>query len=45
MKKYIEAFKTSYKSILIGAIGGYVASYTKLPLHWLLGSLLANLLF
>jgi uncharacterized protein len=45
MKKYIEAFKTSYKSILIGAIGGYVASYTKLPLPWLLGSLLANLLF
>jgi uncharacterized protein len=45
MKKYITAFKTSYKSILIGAIGGYVASYTKLPLPWLLGSLLANLLF
>ena len=45
MKEYLIAFKNSYKSILIGAVGGFVASYTPLPLPWLLGALLANLAF
>ena len=45
MKEYLIAFKNSYKSILIGAVGGFAASYTPLPLPWLLGALLANLAF
>ena len=45
MKEYLAAFKVSYKSILIGCVGGYAASYTLLPLPWLLGALIANLVF
>lgn len=45
MKQYLVALKNSYKSIIIGIIGGYVATFTKLPLPWLLGALLANLFF
>jgi len=45
MKEYLIAFKNSHRSILIGVVGGYVASFTKLPLPWLLGALLANLVF
>ena len=45
MKKYLVALRVSYKSMLIGCAGGYVASYTLLPLPWLLGALLANLVF
>ena len=33
------------QSILIGCVGGYAASYTLLPLPWLLGALIANLVF
>ena len=43
MKKYFEAIKKSYKSIIIGAIGGYLATLIHLPLPWLLGALLLNL--
>ena len=45
MKEYLAAFRVSYKSILIGCAGGYVASFTLLPLPWLLGALIANLIF
>ena len=45
MKEYLAAFRVSYKSILIGCVGGYAASYTLLPLPWLLGALIANLVF
>jgi membrane AbrB-like protein len=45
MKKYLAALRVSYKSMLIGCAGGYVASYTLLPLPWLLGALIANLVF
>jgi len=45
MKEYLAAFRVSYKSMLIGCAGGYVASYTLLPLPWLLGALIANLVF
>jgi membrane AbrB-like protein len=45
MKEYLTAFRVSYKSILIGCAGGYVASFTLLPLPWLLGALIANLIF
>ena len=44
MKAYYLALKKSYKSIIIGIIGGYIASLIKLPLPWLLGALLLNLL-
>ena len=45
MKEYLAALRVSYKSMLIGCAGGYVASYTLLPLPWLLGALIANLVF
>lgn len=45
MTQYLVAFKKSYKSIIIGLVGGYIATFTKLPLPWLLGALLANLFF
>ena len=44
MKAYYLALKKSYKSIIIGIIGGYIASLLNLPLPWLLGALLLNLL-
>jgi uncharacterized membrane protein AbrB (regulator of aidB expression) len=44
MKAYYLALKKSYKSIIIGIIGGYIGSLIKLPLPWLLGALLLNLL-
>ena len=44
MKTYYLALKKSYKSIIIGIIGGYIASLLNLPLPWLLGALLLNLL-
>ena len=40
---YIKAIQKSYKSILIGAVGGYLATLINLPLPWLLGALLLNL--
>ena len=40
---YIQAIQKSYKSILIGAVGGYLATLINLPLPWLLGALLLNL--
>ena len=43
MLEYFEAIKKSYKSIIIGAIGGYLATLIHLPLPWLLGALLLNL--
>ena len=43
MLQYIHALKKSYKSILIGIIGGYIGSLVNLPLPWLLGALLLNL--
>ena len=36
---YIKAIQKSYKSILIGAVGGYLATLINLPLPWLLGAL------
>jgi membrane AbrB-like protein len=42
--EYFEAIKKSYKSIIIGAIGGYLGTLVHLPLPWLLGALLLNLL-
>ena len=44
MKAYYLALKKSYKSIIIGIIGGYIASLLNIPLPWLLGALLLNLL-
>lgn len=44
MAEYFEAIKKSYKSIIIGAIGGYLGTLVHLPLPWLLGALLLNLL-
>ena len=44
MAEYFEAIKKSYKSIIIGAIGGYLGILIHLPLPWLLGALLLNLL-
>ena len=44
MKTYYLALKKSYKSIIIGIIGGYIASLLNIPLPWLLGALLLNLL-
>ena len=43
MLAYYEAIKKSYKSILIGAVGGYLGPLINLPLPWLLGALLLNL--
>ena len=43
MKNYYLAMKRSYKSILIGIVGGYLATLINLPLPWLLGALLLNL--
>jgi len=43
MKNYYLAMKRSYKSILIGILGGYLATLINLPLPWLLGALLLNL--
>ena len=43
MFAYYEAIKKSYKSILIGAVGGYLGTLINLPLPWLLGALLLNL--
>ena len=43
MLAYYEAIKKSYKSILIGAVGGYLGTLINLPLPWLLGALLLNL--
>ena len=43
MTAYFQAIKKSYKSILIGAIGGYLGTSINLPLPWLLGALLLNL--
>lgn len=45
MKEYLVAFRNSFKSIAIGTVGGFIASHTMLPMPWLLGALLANLLF
>ena len=45
MKNYYLAMKRSYKSILIGIVGGYLATLINLPLPWLLGSLGLNLCF
>ena len=43
MLTYYNALKKSYKSIIIGVIGGYIATLVHLPLPWLLGALLLNL--
>ena len=43
MLEYFQAIKKSYKSIIIGAIGGYIGTLIGLPLPWLLGALLLNL--
>ena len=43
MLAYYEAIKKSYKSILIGAVGGYLGTLVNLPLPWLLGALILNL--
>lgn len=43
MLTYYNALKKSYKSIIIGCIGGYIGMLVKLPLPWLLGALLLNL--
>ncbi len=43
MLAYYHAIKKSYKSILIGAVGGYLGTLINLPLPWLLGALLLNL--
>ena len=43
MLAYYEATKKSYKSILIGAVGGYLGTLINLPLPWLLGALILNL--
>ena len=43
MSEYLQAIKKSYKSIIIGVIGGYLATLIHLPLPWLLGALLLNL--
>jgi len=43
MLNYTNALKKSYKSILIGCVGGYLGMLAKLPLPWLLGALLLNL--
>ena len=44
MKEYYLAFKRSFKSIIIGIIGGFIGTLINLPLPWLLGALLLNLL-
>ena len=44
MKEYYLAFKRSFKSIIIGIIGGFIGTLVNLPLPWLLGALLLNLL-
>ena len=43
MLTYYNALKKSYKSIIIGVIGGYIGTLVHLPLPWLLGALLLNL--
>jgi len=43
VSEYLQAIKKSYKSIIIGVIGGYLATLIHLPLPWLLGALLLNL--
>ena len=40
-----QTFKQSYVAIIIGIIGGYLATLIHLPLPWLLGSLGLNLIF
>ncbi len=41
----VQTFKQSYVAIIIGIIGGYLATLIHLPLPWLLGSLGLNLIF
>jgi uncharacterized membrane protein AbrB (regulator of aidB expression) len=43
MLTYYNALKKSYKSIIIGVIGGYIGTLVHLPLPWWLGALLLNL--
>ena len=42
--KGLNIIKQSYAALLIGALGGLIALFIKLPLPWLLGPLLLNLL-
>ncbi len=41
---FLRSLKKSYKAIILGFIGGYIGTIIHLPLPWLLGSILINLI-